>query len=450
MQDVMRNKDNRASLAPSPFMPFDPLKYAVQVGPEGGWRPAADGVFPTYPFEFTNWVDEELSWYDNCYIHAGLNPFLFFDVHGKGLLDLYTDISVNTFKSFPIGKCRHTILCNQKGKVMVDGIIVRRSEEDFITMCLPDPALLAQMTGKDYGFTSEDTGGKRFFFQLCGPRSLEVVEQATRQDLHDLKFMHLIDAQIAGGDVFILRTSMAGTLGYEVHGRVKDAHNVYQRLMEVGKDYGITELGRHAYRNAHTEGSIPQVYTHWVGADSPFPVRVVGSLESSSDLIYRSPVDLGWEGMVKFDHEFPGREAIKAELEHHHNTMVTLIWDKSDVLKAVEASMDSDNPCDVMDMTEDYDPVGGNLTVHIDGVYDGDSLIGAASGRMLSPKTREMISLATVDEDYAVQGRSVEVLWGSVGKRQVRIKATVDLFPYIKEGRNQDFDTESVPHPIFD
>ena len=112
--------------------------------------------------------------------------------------------------------------------------------------------------------------------------------------------------------------------------------------------------------------------------------------------------------------------------------------------------MDSDNPCDVMDMTEDYDPVGGNLTVHIDGVYDGDSLIGAASGRMLSPKTREMISLATVDEDYAVQGRGVEVLWGSVGKRQVRIKATVDLFPYIKEGRNQDFDTESVPHPIFD
>ena len=81
----------------SPFMPFDPLKYAAQCGPEGGWRPLDDGSFPVYPFEFTNWVDEELSWYDNCYIHAGLNPFLFYDVHGKGLLDLFPDISVSTF-----------------------------------------------------------------------------------------------------------------------------------------------------------------------------------------------------------------------------------------------------------------------------------------------------------------------------------------------------------------
>jgi len=159
---------NDIKITTSAFMPFDPLKYAAQCGPEGGWRPLDDGSFPVYPFEFTNWVDEELSWYDNCYIHAGLNPFLFYDVHGKGLLDLFTDISVSTFKKFPVGKCRHTILCNNDGKVMVDGILVRRSEEDFITMCLPDPAMLAQMTGKDYGFTSKDTCAKRFFFQLCG------------------------------------------------------------------------------------------------------------------------------------------------------------------------------------------------------------------------------------------------------------------------------------------
>ena len=444
----MTTDDTR--ITTSPFMPFDPLKYAAQCGPEGGWRPLDDGSFPVYPFEFTNWVDEELSWYDNCYIHAGLNPFLFYDVHGKGLLDLFTDISVNTFNKFPVGKCRHTILCNNDGKVMVDGILVRRSEEDFITMCLPDPAMLAQMTGKDYGFTSKDTCAKRSFFQLCGPRSLEVVEQAAKTDLHDLEFMYLVDAKIADKDVFILRTSMAGTLGYEVHGMVEDAHEVYECLMEMGKEYGITELGRHAYRNAHTEGSIPQVNTHWPAADFPFPIKVTGSLDPASELVYRSPVDLGWEGMVNFGHEFPGKAAIQAELEGHHNSMVTLVWDKADVLKAIEASMDPENPTDVMDMVEDYDPVGGNMTVHIDGVYDGSKLVGAASGRMLSPKTREMISLCTIDQDYAEQGKVVEVLWGTPGKRQVRIKATVDLFPYIKEGRNLGFDIESIPHPIFE
>ena len=436
---------NRVEVTPSPFMPFNPLDYAVLVGSEGGWRPTADGSFPVYPFEFTNWVDEELSWYDNCYIHAGLNPFLFYDVHGKGLLDLLTDLSVNTFKNFPVGKCRHTILCNQNGKIMIDGIVVRRSEEDFITMCLPDPAGLAGMTGKDYDFTSEDTANKRFFFQLCGPRSLEVVEHAIKQDIHDLKFMNLIDASIDGRDVFILRTSMAGTLGYEVHGKFEDACDVYRCLIEAGKPYGITELGRHAYRNAHTEGSIPQINTHWPGADSPFPMKIVGSLDPNSPYAYWSPVDAGWGNLVKFDHDFPGKEAIKAEMEGHHNTAVTLIWDKEDVLEAIRQSMVADNPGSILNMVEDYDPVGGNLTVHMDGVYDGDRLIGAASGRMLSAKTREMISLATLDEDYAVQGKEVEILWGAPGTRQTRIKAHVDLFPYIKEGRNSDFDTESIP-----
>ena len=439
-------QSNQVELTPSPFMPFNPVDYAVLVGPEGGWRPTASGAFPLYPFEFTNWVDEEMSWYDNCYIHAGLNPFLFYDVHGKGLLDLYTDISVNTFKKFPVGKCRHTILCNQEGKIMIDGILVRRSEEDFITMCLPDPAELAKMTGKDYGFTSEDTANKRFFFQLCGPRSLEVVENAIKKDIHDLKFMNLVDAQIDGKDVFVLRTSMAGTLGYEVHGKIEDAKEIYRRLLEVGKPFGITELGRHAYRNAHTEGSIPQINTHWPSADSPFPIKIVGSLDPNSKYAYWSPIDAGWDNLVKFDHEFPGKEALKAELEGHHNTVATLIWNKNDVLEAVKASMDADEPGSIMNMVEDYDPIGGNLTVHMDGIYDGEKLIGAASGRMLSAKTREMISLCTIDEDYAVQGREVEILWGTPGTRQTRIRATVDLFPYIKEGRNSDFDVETIPH----
>jgi len=117
----------------------------------------------------------------------------------KRVLSLITALCVTLCALSCLSSCAKTesgIIgdCNNDGKVMVDGILVRRSEEDFITMCLPDPAMLAQMTGKDYGFESKDTCAKRFFFQLCGPRSLEVVEQAAKADLHDLEFMYLVDA----------------------------------------------------------------------------------------------------------------------------------------------------------------------------------------------------------------------------------------------------------------
>ena len=44
----------------------------VFVTSEGGGRPI-NGRVPVFPFEFTSWKDEELTWHDSCYIHAGLN-----------------------------------------------------------------------------------------------------------------------------------------------------------------------------------------------------------------------------------------------------------------------------------------------------------------------------------------------------------------------------------------
>ena len=69
---------------------------------------------------------------------------------------------------------------------------------------------------------------------------------------------------------------------------------------------------------------------------------------------------------------------------------------------------------------------------------------------MLSAKAREMISICTIDEDYAAEGRDVEVLWGNPGTCQMCIRAIVTLMPYIKENRNENFDVETIPHPVFD
>ena len=151
--------------------------------------------------------------------------------------------------------------------------------------------------------------------------------------------------------------------------------------------------------------------------------------------------------MINFNHEFVGKAALEKELAGHHNTMVHLIWDVDDIMKVIRTAFEAGNSCDVMDLVEDYDYVHNNGGIHMDEVYDGNIMIGVASGRMLSAKTREMISVCTIDQDYAVEGKTVEVLWGNPGTRQMRIKAKVMLFPYIKEGRNENFDVETIPHP---
>ncbi len=434
----------------TPFVPNIIPEVAVFVAQEGKFAPLDNGEWSVHPFAYDKWEKEEMSWYDTSYIHAGLNPFMFFDIKGDDYLEFMEAISVNTFRNFPVGKARHTILCNNEGKIILDGIVIRRSEDEFVSGCLPDPSMLNQaMCGGKFKFTSESTRCKRFFFQLCGPKSLQIVEEACRCDLHDIKFMYTKDAQIEGKDVFILRTGMAGTLGYEVHGMIEDAHIVYNKLLEVGEKYGIQRLGRYGYVNAHCDGSIPQIAEHFACPMDDFPV-ISGSIPRDSHLIYRSPIELGWENLVKFNHDFPGKEALQKELNGPHRTIAHLIWDKEDILKVIAATMDPEKRVDTLDMVCDYDYIRNNGGLHMDSVYDGEKFIGASSGRMLSPKTRDMISLATIDQEYAVEGKVVEVLWGNPDTYQMRIKATVTLLPYNKVDRNDSFDVERIPHPTFD
>lgn len=434
-EKTMKNEEVRLVLPPYHTDSLD--NHAVRTTSEAGYRPTADGSFPMFPFEFTNWIEEELSWHDNCSLHAGLNPFNFKRYKGEGMIQLMTDRSVSTFKNFPISKARHVILTNEKGKIIEDGIVLRRSQDEFMGMWVPSLEKFAD----EYGVTVEDVSTKQAFFQLVGPRSLEIVEDLIKADLHDLKFMYAKDVKIDGKDAFILRAGMGGTLGYEVHCSMDYAMDIYKLILEVGEPYGITEIGRHAYRNTHTEGKFPQGGMHFPGAMGlREKSRVVGSLSNDSERKDLSPIDVGWEKMISFDHDFPGKEALKAEMERPHNTMVNLRWDPEDILKVIATYFEEDS-CDIMDMVEDYDPVLGNYSQHMDEVYVGDKMIGVASGRMWSPKFHEMMSMGFIEEKYAAEGTVVKVLWGTPGTRQMRIKAEVIRKNYITKLRNDAEDT---------
>lgn len=436
----------------TPLIPCKIPTNKVFVCPESSWTADTDGKWQLHPFAFDRWDVEEMAYYDGCSLHVGLNPFNVYKVHGKDYLKLLTCCTVNTFKTFPIGKARHVIFCDNGGKVLVDGICIRTGEEDYLAFNLVDPNFLNMQMGNPFRFECENLRENYAILQLCGIHSLEVVEQVCHQDLHDLRFMYSCEAKIDGKAVRILRTGMAGTLAYEIHTTAEDAPYVYQKLLDMDKKYGVQEIGRICYVNQHCEGSIFQLAEHY---NIRFEMEgdkfiLSGSLPRESELQYHSPYDCGWGNLVRFDHDFMGKEALLAESQRKHNTAVHLIWNKDDILKVQAAVMDPEKRVDYMDMVGDYDFKNNCSTIHMDAVYDGDKLIGASSDRMLSAKTREMISICTIDEDYAVEGKEVEVLWGNPGTCQMRIHAKVTLFPYIKEDRNDNIDIEKIPHPVFD
>ncbi len=164
----------------TPLMP-DPLPaHKLYVCPESPWMPDSDGKWQLHPFAFDRWEVEEMAYYDTCSLHFALNPMNIYKVHGADYMKLLTCSTVNTFTNFPVGKARHAIFCDDGGKILTDGIVVLTGEEDFLGFNLVDPAFLNQQMGNPFQIESVNLREKYFVFQLCGKRSLEVVEDNCR------------------------------------------------------------------------------------------------------------------------------------------------------------------------------------------------------------------------------------------------------------------------------
>lgn len=419
------------------------------------------------PYTYTDWREETLSWKTSCYISANLSSIPFLKISGPDVIRLLSDISVNSFAHFPIGHCKHVIWCTETGNILFHGLALRTGEEEVKTYSDTFYLLYLIQSGKyNVKFEMSPPDSSDWVFQLAGPRCLEILEQAAREDLHDIEFMRFRNAVIAGHKIRILRMGMGGSLSYEVHGLTnEEGIDVYNEIMRVGMPYGIVKLGMNQYMCNHTENGYPQIsimfpaaveehegyheYLRKLIPNYDYIIRPVprGSLSTNLKDYYRNPYELGWGHMVKFDHDFIGRAALE-KIAANHRKMVTLVWNHEDIMK-VFASFFEKGEEPYLDM-----PFPMELSRHgpamkncfQDRVLKDAKMIGVSMWRTYTLYYRETISLCCIDPEFAQIGTEVSVLWGDVGKRQLEIRAKVDRFPYLDLVPNKEFDVETIPH----
>jgi glycine cleavage system aminomethyltransferase T len=439
------------TLTRTAYAPFDPdvdLYFYSRTALEFG---------SAVPLEYSGWRNEVMSWKKTCYLHTGLNPAFTYRVKGPEALRLFSDICVNGFTKFPIGTLKHGIMCNENGLILAHGVLLRVGEDEFITHYLGLWTDYKLKTGK-YDAIGEFINDE-FIFQVAGPRSLEVLEVATRECLHDIRFAGHGMSRIEGMPVRVLRVGMAGTLGYEVHGKLKDVTAVYHAIMKAGEPFGITKLGRTAYTMNHTEDGFPQLFVHFpapLHEDTGFmqcqgeqwqrrpPPILAGSMGADIRLRYRNPVELGWAHTIRFDHEFVGRGALEKEVSNPRRKMVTLVWNTDDVVDVYASQFRPGEAYMPMEASHSSQHRGRHQ-LWADQVLKNGKLVGVSSGRMYSYYYRQMISLCSLDTEHSTLDAEVTVLWGDPGMRQKEIRATVSRFPYLNENRNERVDVSTIP-----
>ncbi|MCR4436364.1 MAG: aminomethyl transferase family protein [Clostridiales bacterium] len=420
---------------------------------------------PVIPFEYTGWRDEVNAWVDGSYLGTSISISFTYSVKGPEARDFFKKYFVNDFDNFPVGKAKHGIMCYENGKIMSDGVILRIAEDEYYTVWLWPYIQYALETSK-FDAVGTLLTGQVYLFQVAGPTSLQILEKATGENLHDIQFLHHRMSKIAGHDVRILRLGMAGTLAYEVHGKMEDAHDVYNAIWEAGKgEYKMKKLGYQAYMLNHTEDGYPQATYHfdyayhddkdfiaWLKKDPMLAFytakpTLLGSIGNDHESFYRNPIELGWGGMINFNHDFVGKEALAEMKKNPKRQMVTLEWNAEDIGDVFASQFRDDVPYKNMDKPNDYYnfDLSSGFTYHADKVLVNGKFVGISSGRARCEHYHRMISLCSIDTEYAKIGQEVTVVWGEPGTRQKEIRATVARFPYLQAELNKHVDVSKIP-----
>jgi len=289
-----------------------------------------------------------------------------------------------------------------------------------------------------------------YLFQIAGPTSLSVLEKATGESLRDLGFLRFRQTSVAGIPCEVARLGMTGGLAYELHGPMSDAQAVYQAVYEAGQEFGLQRLGWGSYLVNHIEGGFPQHTWTFVTAPPPekWPRAMtrweVGGSVDPLDIRARcrTPVEVRWGNMARFDHDFIGREAVEAEVARPRRTTMTLRWNHEDVLDVFASLLRDGSTYKPFELP--YSPQRWPMAYADHVLVDGRG-VGWSSGTIYSPHYREFLSHGCIDVSEAEVGRELVVQWGDHGGPIKDIRATVERFPYLAEGRNDAIDVSSLP-----
>jgi len=237
MQDGMTFDKNgyvNMKFEASPVYPFDPTvgKYSLSMPPF------------MQPWEYNGWEKETMSWKKTCYISAELCPNSIVRIKGPDATEFLKAYTTNNYDNFCPGRIKHAVQPDENGMVQAHGMVWQTADDEYWSSSIG--YWLMYYAEKDKGrFDVElfDESMDDFNLQCGGPRVLEMLEDACEEDLHDIKFMRFRESSIDGIPVIIMRFGMAGTLAYEVHGRMADARKCYEKVYGCGKKYGVERLG---------------------------------------------------------------------------------------------------------------------------------------------------------------------------------------------------------------
>jgi vanillate/3-O-methylgallate O-demethylase len=391
-------------------------------------------------YEYTRWWKESLALRNAAVIGdwSWLNKTR---VRGPDAFRFMNHATVKDLSRQTVGQIVYTPMTNIEGKVAIEGLTLKLAEDEYLftqSAGLKWFEYLREKTGMRVEF--EDVTPDYTCYALQGPRSTEVLEALGGESWRDLKFSRFRRTSFFDTETLVARQGVTGEVGYEFLMRTDTgrAHELWRRIREVGKDFGLRELGFKAQLVGHTETGIATVIRDFIPArGSPEALRRMlrhwKSAEEHAAVDWDvsehlcSPAELGWAHTIDLGKkDFFGKSRLMDAPPARR--LVGLEWSSEDMAQLYAAQF-GDAPA-----APPPDLPSGQFRVLFLRILEG----GWASGYAYSPNLRRMLSLARVDRGIP-DGAQVRVRWGGFSDEPAAlIRAKVVPLPFIGRRREED------------
>jgi len=170
-----------------------------------------------------------------------------FFVEGPGAEALIQFITSNDITKIKDGQAQYTCMPNLQNGIVDDLIVYKFNSEKYLMV------VNASNIEKDWEwvnahntFDAQLTNASDQFSLLAvqGPKAIEAMQSLTEVHLKEIPYYHFRTGKFAGcEDVIISATGYTGSGGFELYIKNADAEQVWKKVLDAGKDFGIKPIG---------------------------------------------------------------------------------------------------------------------------------------------------------------------------------------------------------------
>ena len=170
-----------------------------------------------------------------------------FLIQGPNALALVQKVTSNDASKLSVGKAQYSCLPNDTGGIVDDLIVYNVEEETYLLV------VNASNIEKDWNWivskndvdaTMRDLSEDYSLLAIQGPKAIEAMQSLTSHDLSAINFYNFVVGDFAGiENVIISATGYTGSGGFEIYCKNSEVKQVWDKVFEAGKDYGIKPIG---------------------------------------------------------------------------------------------------------------------------------------------------------------------------------------------------------------